>query len=402
MHVLHVLDHSVPLQSGYSFRTLAILREQRARGWQTSHVTTTKQGPGQMVEESHGFRFHRTFPEGRIYDELPALNQWAVVRDLKRRLRTVVRNGLPDILHAHSPCLTGMAALAVGREVGIPVIYEMRASWEDAAVTHGTTREGSLRYRVSRALETRVLRQANGVTTICDGLRREILARGIPAGKVAVIPNAVDIENFPFEPEREPEGVGPNGLDLRGRTVLGFIGSMYAYEGLEVLLEAMEAIVAQTPAVHLLIVGGGPEKERLQKLAANRGLRDRITFTGRVPHDQVCLYYDLVDIFVYPRHATRLTDMVTPLKPLEAMARGRLVVASNVGGHRELITDGETGWLFPAGDARALARVVGEVTKNPGLWPGRKAAARRFVERERTWPASVARYETVYGAVLGK
>lgn len=396
MFVMHVLDHSAPLHSGYSFRTLSILREQRVLGWRTSQVTSAKQGPSPLVEESHGFRFYRTPANRRLQDRIPVLNQWSVVSGLKRRLRGLVRPEPPDILHAHSPCLTALAAIPVGRELGIPVVYEMRATWEDAAVTHGTTREGSLRYRLSRALETHVLHQADAVTTICEGLRDEIVKRGVPADKVTVIPNAVDIGQFPFVPEPGPRPAGVVDADLRDRRVLGFIGSFYGYEGLHVLLEAMPMIVAREPAAHLLLVGGGPEEERLRAIVEQRRLGGCVTFTGRVPHDQVSVYYSLIDVFVYPRLSTRLTSITTPLKPLEAMACGRLVTASDIGGHREIIQGGVTGWLFPAGDAAALARVVGDVIAEPAGWPARRLAARRFVEQERTWRASVARYKQVY------
>jgi len=113
-------------------------------------------------------------------------------------------------------------------------------------------------------------------------------------------------------------------------------------------------------------------------------------------------YYDLIDVLVYPRLAIRLTELVTPLKPLEAMAQGRLVLASDVGGHRELIRNGETGVLFRAGDAAALATSILDLLDYPQRWPKLKTAARRFVESERNWSDSVARYRQVYGAILGR
>ena len=124
-------------------------------------------------------------------------------------------------------------------------------------------------------------------------------------------------------------------------------------------------------------------------------------FTGRVPHDDVQRYYSIVDVLAYPRLPMRLTELVTPLKPLEAMAQGRLFVASDVGGHRELIRDGETGVLFRAGDAAALADAVERLWRERERWPDLRARARRFVEQERTWAASVARYRDVYGSLRG-
>jgi glycosyltransferase involved in cell wall biosynthesis len=107
-------------------------------------------------------------------------------------------------------------------------------------------------------------------------------------------------------------------------------------------------------------------------------------------------YYELIDVLAYPRRSMRLTELVTPLKPLEAMAQGRMLVASDVGGHRELIRHGETGWLFRAGDAAALAGAIAEVLQGRAAWPEIARAARNFVETERTWARSVERYASVY------
>ena len=131
-----------------------------------------------------------------------------------------------------------MAALTVGKRHNIPVVYECRAFWEDAAVDHGTSKQGGVRYRLTRALETRVFRQADAVTTICEGLKRDISARGIPSDKITVIPNAVDIERFSMNGVRNSNLA--ERLGLNGKLVLGFIGSFYAYEGLPLLNAARD------------------------------------------------------------------------------------------------------------------------------------------------------------------
>lgn len=206
IRALHVLDHSIPLHSGYTFRTAALLREQRALGWQTFHLTSPKQGKyAAPFEEVDGLRFYRTpLPEGPLA-KLPILRELALMKRLEARLEEVAREVRPDIIHAHSPVLNALPAIKVARKLGIPVVYEIRAFWEDAAVDHGSTREGSLRYRATRALETRAIRQVDHVFTICEGLRADIVARGIPVGKVTVIPNAVDVDLLPA---RQPAGSG--------------------------------------------------------------------------------------------------------------------------------------------------------------------------------------------------
>ena len=399
MRVLQILDHSLPLHSGYTFRTLAILKQQRARGWETFHLTGPKQGPASAEEEEvDGWHFYRTPPVGGLLEGVPGLAEIELMGEIAHRIEQVVKRVRPHILHAHSPVLNAIPALRVGRRLGIPVVYEVRASWEDAAVDHGTAREGNLRYRLSRALETWALKRVDAITTICEGLRTEIIGRGIAPAKVTVIPNAVDIEVFNVGGQADPEL--QRTLGLEGACVLGFVGSFYAYEGLALLLRALPLILAQLPHARILLVGGGRQEAELKQLAAELGIADKVIFTGRVPHSEVQHYYDLIDVLVYPRLSMRLTELVTPLKPLEAMAQGRMLVASDVGGHRELIRDGETGVLFRAGDAQALATAVIGLLQNPERWDAMKEAGRRFVESERNWRVSVARYRDVYGSLV--
>ena len=394
MRVLHVLDHSLPLHSGYVFRSLGILGAQRARGWQTAQLTTPRHPSPALVEEVDGWRFYRTpGPRGALA-RLPVGRELAEMWATARRLGQVVREDRPDILHAHSPVLAALPALAVGRRHRLPVVYEVRAFWEDAAADHGTSRPGGARYRATRLLETVALKRADAVTTISEGLRRDIVGRGVADHKVTVIPNAVDLALFDAASPADA-GLAAR-LGLAGATVLGFIGSFYAYEGLDLLVEALPELAAADPRIKLLLVGGGPEEARLAAAAGRLGVADRVVFAGRVAHQTVPAYYDLIELLVYPRRSIRLTELVTPLKPLEAMAQRRVLLASDVGGHRELIVDRETGYLFKADDRADLVRQIGRVLARRADWPAVGAAGRRFVERERTWPASVARYAAVY------
>ena len=347
LRILHVLDHSIPLHSGYTFRTLSILREQRKLGWDTCHLTSPKHIHCSVAEEDvDGWHFYRTLatPTSRA----PGLGEIALMRQLERRLQQVAEQLKPSIIHAHSPVLNALPAIRVGRRLGIPVVYEMRAFWEDAAVDHGSTTEGSLRYRLTRWLETRALRQAQHVFTICEGLRGDIVGRGIPAKKVTVIPNAVDIESF--EPGGEPDQALKTKLGLDGCSVVGFIGSFYAYEGLDLLLDALPGILNQQPGVRVLLVGGGPQHAALKSQAQRLGLADK--------------------------------------------------VASDVGGHKELIRHGETGMLFKAGDAHALGHSIVSLLAAQGRWPAMRAAGRRFVETERNWTASIHNYIDPYQRLL--
>ena len=400
IRVLHVLDHSIPLHSGYTFRTAALLREQRSLGWRTFHVTSPKQGQtAAPVEDIDGLSFFRTQPAKGLLVDLPISREVALMQQLESRLEEVAREIRPDIIHAHSPVLNAIPAIKVARRLGIPVVYEIRAFWEDAAVDHGSTAEGSLRYRITRALETRAIRQVDHAFTICEGLRGDILARGIAAEKITVIPNAVDVESFQLASPPDPQLLEQWGLT--GKTVVGFIGSFYAYEGLDLLLDAVPELLRQRPDVRVLLVGGGPQETNLRKQVDRLGLGEYVIFTGRVPHKEVGRYYDLVNVLAYPRHPMRLTELVTPLKPLEAMAQGQLFVASDVGGHKELIDHGQTGILFEAGNRESLAKAIINLLEAPDTWPAIRANGRAFVENVRNWRNSVANYVEPYRRLTG-
>jgi len=213
-----------------------------------------------------------------------------------------------------------------------------------------------------------------------------------------VIPNAVDVAQFPMLSVRD-KGLEER-LGLAGQRVLGFIGSFYAYEGLDMLLDALPAIGEHIRDARLLLVGGGPQEAALKTRAERLGVADRVMFTGRVPHEQVPAYSSLIDVFVFPRKSMRLTELVTPLKPLEAMAQGRVVLASDVGGHRELIQDAVTGFLFRHDDIGDLTRSVVKALVDPAARDTIIANGRAFVEGERNWRASVERYRDVYARAM--
>ncbi|HEX8641527.1 MAG TPA: glycosyltransferase, partial [Allosphingosinicella sp.] len=199
-----------------------------------------------------------------------------------------------------------------------------------------------------------------------------------------------------------PDAEFARSLGLEDAETVGFIGSFYDYEGLDDLIAAMPRLVGLRSRAQLLLVGGGPMETALKAQAAASPAAQRIRFVGRVPHQEVERYYALVDVLAYPRKAMRLTELVTPLKPLEAMAQRKLVAASDVGGHRELIEDGVTGTLFPPGDPAALADALAGLFERRGEWEARREAARAFVERERNWSSNSSRYAPVYQRLTGK
>ena len=407
--VLHVLDHSLPLHSGYTFRTMQIIRALESAGIESvlltspkQHATDGNQQPAD-TEIADGLTFHRTAPG--FLSRFPLVNQWDVIWQLRKKITQITKTQQIDLIHVHSPALNAIAAYLAKPKHGLPILYEMRALWEDAAVSHGTCQEDDLRYRLSKNLETFALKKADKITTICAGLKTNIRNRGIEADKITLIPNGVNLAHF--------EKTDPNILRDNNRfralfgehtgdlTVLGFMGSFYHYEGLDLLVEAMPSLIERHSNIRLLIVGGGAEKDNLMQQISALGLADHIKLVDRIPHDEIPSAYAATDICVYPRRQMRLTETVTPLKPLEAMAMRRPVVASNIGGHRELIENGKTGLLFEHGGEDIVTQIV-HLIENHSLQQSLVASASQFVANERTWEACTAPYPNLYSEMVAR
>jgi glycogen synthase len=394
--ILHILDHSLPLHSGYTFRTRAILKAQQALGFEVRGITGLRHfAQGSDPEEADGLTFHRTPGSA---EGAPGLREWREIAQLAAAIERVCQEWRPDILHAHSPALCGAAALRAAKRLGLPLVYEIRAFWEDAAVGNGTGRAGSPKYWLTRMLENHVVAGANQVVTICQGLKDDLVARGNDPARIAIAPNGVDLSLFGDPLPRDPDFARE--LGLGDGPVIGFIGSFYDYEGIDDLIAAMPLLTLDHPGARLLLVGGGPREEALRRQAEASSAKAAIHFAGRVPHSEVERYYALCDVMAYPRKKSRLTDLVTPLKPLEAMAQGKLVAASDVGGHRELIADGVTGTLFAPDDPAACAAALADLLDARSVWEHRRATARIYVESQKDWAINVQRYQAVYQKLL--
>lgn len=244
-------------------------------------------------------------------------------------------------------------------------------------------------------------RAADALFTICDGLKDDLAGRGIPPERIRVMPNGVDLSVFGEPVDRDDALAATLGI-APGAPVIGYIGSFYAYEGVGDLISAMPLLRASHPGARLLLVGAGPMDAAWRAAAAALPEPDVVIFTGRVPHGEVERYYSLLDVLAYPRKAQRLTDLVTPLKPLEAMAQRRLVSASSVGGHRELITDGETGTLFAPDDPAACAAALDRLLGSREGWEAMKDRAQAHVRARHDWAENARRYLYVYHLLLAQ
>jgi len=376
-----------------------LFKAQRAMGYEPFIVTSPKHedswpGPRASKETINDFVYYRS---GRVrHLPVPIARELWLMYVLYKRILEIAGKEKPDILHAHSPVLNAIPAIWVARKFGLPIVYEIRAFWEDAAVDHGTYAEGSWKYRLTRFIETRVCSKVDHVSILCNGLKTDLIRRRIPAEKITPVFNGVDIDDF------KPCSADPDYLrewKLTGKEVIGFIGSFFRYEGLDLLVKSFARVAKDHPDAVLLLVGEGEMESELARLITELDLDSRVVMPGRIPHERVPGVYALIDVLAYPRYSMRLTELVTPLKPLEAMAMGKALVASDVGGHRELICHADTGLLFRAGDESALAEQITLLLVDHELREALQRKSRAWVQQNHSWERTTDVYRKIYSSL---
>ena len=397
MKILHVLDHSLPEISGYTVRSLNILRSQQKLGCETVVATSFRQevSDGGFPDRINDVSYYRIqeFYEGKV----PLLRDWNQINLMERHLARVVETERPQVIHAHSPCWWGQAAKKVARRFGLPMVYEIRGFWEDAGVDRGKFGPGSLRYRLSRGLETRVAKSSDTAVIISKALQTDLEERGVDPGKIVHVPNVVD--PVQFSPQAKNIELA-HSLGLSDKPVVGFLGSLFLWEGLEDFLAGMIELARQVPEMQFLIVGGGEAEQSLRRKMDELGLAGQGQMLGHVCREKILDYYSLMDVIVYPRVSTRNTELVTPLKPLEAMAMERAVLGSDVGGVRELIPAG-TGLLFEAGNPKDLARQCQVLLQSNDLRTDLGKRAREHVIENHHVDSMSQRYGKILGQITG-
>jgi len=399
--VLHVLDRSLPNLSGYSIRSKYIVEFQSQMGLKPVVVTTPKYDRESPFEHINGIEYHRSYakPESleKVLYRIPFLREQAMMRRAQNKIEDLVRANKVDIIHAHSPSLCGLPALKAARNLNIPMVYEVRAFWEDAAVDQMRFAENSFRYRISSRMEQKLFDRADGVVCICEGLRQEI-SRRAPGQKVSVVQNGVNT-NF-FVPREKSRDLMQR-YQTQGKTVVGFIGSFFTFEGLADLIHSIARIKKEVKGVVLLLVGTGIEDQNLRNLAHELGLNgNSAIFAGKVPHEEVQDYYSIMDILVYPRISKRITELVTPLKPLEAMAMEKTVLVSDVGGLRELVSEGQNGFVYQAGNVHDLTEKLVYLAGHPEHCREIGRRARQDMQKYRDWSVISREYESIYSELL--
>ena len=401
LRVLHVVDHSRPLLSGYSVRSHSLFMAQDKIGFMPEVLTGPLhqlEDPGESDTVIDGILYRRTplqgtLTRGAVKRRIPVLREKAVVQLLLHQILATFDERPFDIVHAHSPALCGLAALQAATARKVPFVYEIRAFWEDAAVDQRKTRPASPRYQISRRLEGFVVRRANAVVGIARHILNDLLGRGIAAEKLFHVPNGVDAEAFAPMPRDEQLAAA---FGLKDDVVMGFIGSLYRYEGIAWLVRAAAELRRRGSRFRVLIVGLGEEMQEIQTAIRQINGQDFVRTVGQVPHDQIRRYYSLMDVMVYPRRHIRLTELTTPLKPLEAMAQGKAVLASDVGGIRELVEPEIPCLLFQPDDVEDFCDKATKLLCCEHFRRDVGERGRRMALREKDWKVLARRYEAVY------
>jgi glycosyltransferase involved in cell wall biosynthesis len=396
---VHLINNALPQQqAGYTVRAHRIALAQRDHGVDPVMVTKL----GYPWRQGFGDAPARDVVDGIAYHHVPDPGGDTIFGTAERAERSVAHAGpiiaglRPAVLHPTTPYDNAQVALAIGRSLDVPVVYEVRGFLEETWLSRQPNgSEASDRYRLTRATEGWCAARADHVVTLGEAMKADLVSRGVVADRITVVPNAVDVDDFLPVAGRGAGMRARLGVPER-RVLLGYISSLVPYEGVEVLLRGVRELLDRGADVGVLIVGDGAARTGWERDAASLGLGTRAIFTGRVPHADIQAYYEAIDVFVVPRRNDRVCRLVTPLKPVEAMALERCVVVSDLPALAEMVEEGVTGRTFAAEDPVALADVVAPLLDDPAARAALGAAGRERVAAERTWRANGARYAEIY------
>ncbi|MEU7001611.1 glycosyltransferase family 4 protein [Nonomuraea sp. NPDC046570] len=394
--VLHCVTNALPYtQAGYTVRTHRIVTSQKAAGLDP-HVVTSwgwpmLQGHADVepFEELDGIPYYRLLPDGR---EMPFETRGRIIRGAEG-VTNLVERLRPQVLHAATDHRNGSIAHAVRARTGTPFVYEVRGFLEETWASRDPQRIGSQRHLLQRDREAFLMREADAVVTLAETMAVEIVERGVPRDKIYLAPNAVDdsllTASYDGAAFRRSMGIGD------GEIVVGSVSSIVAYEGFATLLRAAALMRDQGTPVRVLIVGDGTERENLLELVDELRLTDAI-LPGRVGPDEALQAQEAIDIFVCPREDLRVCRLVTPLKPVEAMALGKPVVLSDLPALSELVGSDGAGLLVPPGDPAELAKALAGLREDPARRQAMGEAGKAEVAAKRTWGRVAETYREIY------
>ena len=328
---------------------------------------------------------------------------WKVVEEkilmkyFMKRIMEVAKQEKVDLIHAHTPYRVGLPALRAARKLKLPFVYEMRGMWEETAVANGRWRLNGPAYRRFQNYETKVLRSADSVVCISETLKREAISRGVSESKITVVTNAVDEKMSTESESHQLFDQVKQQLALKKSTkVVGYIGSLREMEGVDLTAEAVAQLSSRGHDVRFFVLSSESGQVELRQHSKKLGLGEKAIIAGPVPHDSVAQFYDLIDIFVVSRPDSRVTRLVTPLKPFEAMMMKKAVIASKLPALEEIIQHGKTGMLYKADDVNSLVETIEQILADEKAIVELGNNAHNWILACRTWQSVVENYYEAY------
>ncbi len=391
--VLHVLNKSLPEINGYTIRSKEIVQHQQKLGIEP--MVVTKLGwparpkiPSQGYELINGVKHYRLYtPKNKSrLNVVPLTNYF---NDYADEFFALLKKVKPKVVHAASNFQNALPALAVAKKAGIPTVYEVRGLWQDSTASKIPEFDESGRYYMQEKYEIYCCEIADRVVAIGDSLADHLVNLGVERKKIDIVPNGVDAQVF--SPQEKNETLIQK-YQLENKTVYGFIGSITKYEGLSDLFRAFALLEKEKPNIHFLLVGDGPALPQLRELVEKLNISHIVSFVGRVPHTEVKDYYSVIEIFPFPRINAKVCRLVTPLKPFEVMAMGKLALVSHIPALNEMVIQEETGLMFEAENISSLKACLAKATEYQEIGK----ASRAWVEKNRDWSILSKRYLEVY------
>lgn len=309
-----------------------------------------------------------------------------LIKYFTKRIIEVAKQNESEIIHAHTPYRVGLPALKAARTLGLPFVYEMRGMWEETAVANGRWLRNGPAYRRFQKFETKVLRKADSVICISETLKKEAISRGVSPEKITVVTNAVKSGMAENNSHSSSLEAAVKSLSCSKSTkVIGYIGSLREMEGVDLTAKAVSMLCDKGHDVRLFVLTGENGQSELRALSKKLGISDKSTIMGPVPHEEVAVFYDLIDVFIVSRPESRVTNLVTPLKPFEAMAMGKAVIASKLPALEEIIQHGETGLLYSPDNLESLVEAIEKCIQDEDLTSSLGNSAKLWIEQNRTW-----------------
>jgi glycosyltransferase involved in cell wall biosynthesis len=405
MRVLHVLYQSLPDKTGSSIRSHDLLKAQSQLGIDVYVVT----GPFQRGKSNDpmdiidGICYRRTgHPRSHALGiseqgagALGRMRKIFAIFSFQRAIVRLAKDLDVDIIHAHGTFFCGLASYFAAKKRRVKFCYEVRSLWEER-ILFSKQIARVYKARLVKSIETWVAKKADALFVICDGLRNEFLSRGLRRDRVYIVPNGMHSKGVLVRRNAF------NGITSPLR--VGYVGSLSPIEGLPILINASAAILNAGRKVEVHIWGKGSDEDAIKHLVEEKGW-DEIVFHGGFEPEQREQVYGSLDVVVNPRLESRLTRLVTPLKPLEAMLYGRLFIGSDIPGIREVTGDGRHGILVAPDDEKALKMVLENILNDieAGVLNRYIALiddASLYVKDSRSWLSIGKTYVDVYGALV--